>query len=56
VLTALGFAALFGAADSAIDSAVDPKPAESNTVEGQRKLFDWQQRHQPSFDDSSVSF
>lgn len=53
VLKAAGAIVLVGAATAAIDRAIDPKPAESDTVEGQRKSFEWEQRHEPSFDDGA---
>jgi hypothetical protein len=49
----VGLAALFGLAGGAIDDVVDPEPTHSDTGEGQRKHWEWQQRQiensQPSF-------
>jgi hypothetical protein len=50
----LGLAALFGLADGAIDDAIDPRPTNTDTEAGQRKLWEWKQRQleadsQPQF-------
>jgi hypothetical protein len=46
----IGLAALFGLADSALD----PEPGNTDTAEGQRKHWEWEQRQLqnslPSFD------
>jgi hypothetical protein len=40
----IGLAALIGVADGAIDNAVDPEPKDTNTAEGKRKYWEWEQR------------
>ena len=40
----IGLAALFGLADSAIDGVIDPEPGNTDTSEGKRKHWEWEQR------------
>jgi hypothetical protein len=40
----VGLVALFGLAESAVDGVIDPEPTNTDTAEGKRKHWEWEQR------------
>jgi len=46
ITAALGVGTAFAFADAALDDVTDPRPENTDTEAGKRKLWEWEQRQQ----------